>query len=61
MSLLPLPSPQHAAQLAKGFGRAATIRRLRANRCSPDEIATHLQISIGEVRRTLLRPVRRAS
>lgn len=59
MSRLQLPAPQHVDQLAKGFGRAATIRRLRAKRCSPVEIATHLQISIGEVRRTLLRPVRR--
>lgn len=56
-----LPEPQHVDQFAKGFGRAAVIRRLRAKRCSPSEIAEHLHVSIGEVRRTLLRPVRRAS
>ena len=59
MKALPIPDPNMARWSAKGFGRAAAIRRLRAERCSPAEIAAGLHVSVAEVRRTLQRPVRR--
>lgn len=54
---LPLPPPY----CRHGRGRAARIRELYAQRCSPDEIALWLRVSVEEVRRTLLRPAQLAA
>lgn len=53
--------PLPAAFCRHGRGRAARIRVLYAQRCSPEEIATWLRVSVEEVRRTLHRPVRLAA
>ena len=53
----PLPMREVITRLHKGFGRSAKVRLLYAERCSLEEIAAALEISIEEVRRTLLRIV----
>ncbi|SDX52246.1 hypothetical protein SAMN05421681_10610 [Lysobacter enzymogenes] len=55
---IPLPSPWRVRQLPLGERRSRQIRALYAERCSPAEIAAHLQIGVDEVRRTLHRPGR---
>lgn len=57
MTAYPLPPAQRIRDMAQGFGRAARIRALYAQRCNPAEIAAWLCISVEEVRRTLHRPV----
>jgi hypothetical protein len=58
MSRIRYPLPPVGSVYAFGMLRAAEIRRFYAARCSPAEIATYLGISVEEVRRTVLRPVR---
>lgn len=58
MNAIPLPPPSQLARAHKGQRRAALIRRLYAERCSPQEIAEWVGVSVADVRRTVLRPVR---
>lgn len=53
--------PLPPAYSRHGRGRAARIRALYAQRCSPVEIATFLRVSVEEVRRTLHRPAQIAA
>lgn len=52
-----LPTAWRVHTLPKGRARAGAIRTLYAERCSAEEIAAGLSVTVAEVRRTLLRPV----
>lgn len=59
MKPMPLPTRDRIKSMALGRDRAGAIRWLYAfERCSVAEIAAWLSVPAGEVRRTLLRPVR---
>lgn len=58
MIAIPLPPPSQIARAHMGQRRAALIRRLYAERCSPLEIAEWVGTSVADVRRTVSRPVR---
>lgn len=58
MNAIPLPPPAQIANVDFGFRRAALIRRLYAERCSPLEIAEWVGTTVADVRRTVMRPVR---
>lgn len=51
-----LPSRIAVRDSFRGFGRAAAIRTLYAERCSLSEIAIALGVDDAEIRRTLRRP-----
>lgn len=51
-----LPSRITVRDQFRGFGRAAQIRTLYAERCSLSEIAAALGVDDAEIRRTLRRP-----
>lgn len=58
MKAIPLPPPSQLARAHMGQRRAAVIRRLYAERCSPAEIAEWVGTTVADVRRTVARPVR---
>ena len=51
-----LPSRIAVRDSFRGFGRAAQIRTLYAERCSLSEIAAALGVGDAEIRRSLNRP-----
>jgi len=57
---LPLPSADQVRGMRRGKGRSAVIRYLWGQGCALPEIAEHLRVPAGEVRRTILRPVTHA-